>query len=64
MYSISRDFNTSLKDHTLSGNIYRNILNSMEMYNPDTNTWEMIEVKLNGIADSSGACVMKRYYFQ
>jgi len=46
------------------GNDDEGFLDNMEMYNPDTNTWEMLEEKLNGIVDGAGAFVMPRYYFQ
>ena len=45
------------------GNDDDGYLDTMEVYDPDTNIWEMVEEKLNGIVDSTGSCVMKRYYF-
>ena len=46
------------------GNDDEGFLDNMEFYDPDTNTWEMLEEKLNGMVDGAGAFVMPRYYFQ
>ena len=45
------------------GNDDEGYLDNMEVYHPDTNTWEMMEEKLHGIVDATGSCVMKRFYF-
>ena len=45
------------------GNDDDGYLDTMEVYDPEKNIWEMVEEKLNGIVDSTGSCVMKRYYF-
>ena len=40
------------------------VIDSMEVYNPDTDTWTMIEEKLDGRVAYSGACALVKWDVQ
>ena len=39
-------------------------VDSVEVYDPDNNTWTLLQHKLDGGVDETGACLIKKYYLQ
>ena len=37
-------------------------VDSVEVYDPDNNTWTLLQLKLNGKVDETGAGLIKKYY--
>ena len=58
LYAVGGFDDTKSADFALCND---SVLDSMEVYNPDTNTWTMLEEKIDGKVADSGACAVMKW---